>query len=625
MNPSIAPATRDTVRLMMQCSSCGNNFSPSKPDQQMCDECPAALSHPTARQSRRLIGNYSLAHELGAGRFSTSWLAEAPNGGGVILKLLRAYAPDGETTKRFLDEAKRLGQSVLLDHAGLARVLDAGVHVGGSLFLVYESGGEITLADELRGRGRLVTGRSLELCAQLCEALHALHKNGFSHFDIKPANVGVTKDDDGVEQAVLLDGATGHLLLHAGLRETGMMPISTAAYLSPELASGRPADERSDLYSVGVLLYQLVSGRLPFTGHTSESLIESHKSQRPLRLRDVGRRVHGDLEALIQRILSKDPHARFASGNEMAAALRKVAPTADQASDDPGEDDIEDPLQVKFTEPPEPEVAPPPKQRLEIPGQVHPVAMRTEPLPMRAVPVLPLTPPPARASAMAERAAQSAKAQWSFTPLRGTLIAVAVIAFAVIAGAAVAWSMRPHADPPPHAKKKRAPAPIAAADAAAPSDVEAPAQPVAPTGAAPRAAAPMPPAQLSPASAPPAPEPIHAARPAPAPVQTAKAAAPKKSAAIASSSNGNRLMFADAEKLIAKRQAKPAMRTLFFLLDRPNLNGPERAKATRLMAEAESIAGNKDAAIDWYRKYLRVTDDATERARVIRQIQNLNR
>jgi serine/threonine protein kinase len=607
VNPSIAPTTRDTVAPMMQCSSCGNNFSPSKPDQQICDECLAALSHPTASESRPLIGSYSLAHELGAGRFSTSWLAEAPNGGGVILKLLRAYAPDGETTKRFLDEAKRLGQSALLDHAGLARVLDAGVHAGGSLFLVYESGGEITLADELRGRGRLVTGRSLELCAQLCEALHALHKNGFSHFDVKPANVGVTKDDDGVEQAVLLDGATGHLLMHAGLRETGMMPISTAAYLSPELASGRPADERSDLYSVGVLLYQLVSGRLPFTGHTSESLIESHKSQRPLRLRDVGRRVHGDLEALIQRILSKDPHARFASGNEMAAALRKVAPIADQASDDPGEDDIEDPLQVKFTEPPEPEVAPPPKPRLEIPGQVHPVAMRTE-LPMPAVPVRPLTPPPARASAVAERAAQSAKAKPSFTPLRGALIA-----FAVIAVAAVAWSMRPRADPPPHAKKKRAPAPIAAADAAAPSDVEAPAQPVAPTEAAPRAAAPMPPAKLSPANAP------------PAPVQTAKAAAPKKSASIASSSNGNRLMFSDAEKLIAKKRAKPAMRTLFFLLDRPDLNGPERAKATRLMAEAESIAGNKDAAIDWYRKYLRVTDDATERARVIRQIQNLNR
>jgi serine/threonine protein kinase len=601
---------------MMQCSSCGNKFAPSNPDQQICDECHAALAHPTASESRRLIGSYSLAHELGAGRFSTSWLAEAPNGGGVILKLLRAYAPDGETTKRFLDEAKRLSQSSFLDHAGLARVLDAGVHVGGSLFLVYESGGEITLADELRGRGRLVTGRSLELCAQLCEALHALHKNGFSHFDLKPANVGVTKDDDGVEQAVLLDGATGHLLLHAGLRETGMMPISTAAYLSPELASGRPADERSDLYSVGVLLYQLVSGRLPFTGHTSESLIEAHKSQRPLRLRDVGRRVHGDLETLLQRILSKDPHARFASGNEMAAALRKVAPIADQASDDPGEDDIEDPLQVKFTQAPEPEVAPPPKPRLETPGQVHPVPMRTEPLPMSAVPIRPLTPPPARAAAMAERAAQAAKAKPSFTPLRGALIA-----FAVIAIAAVGWSMRPRNDPNPRAKRKRAPAPIAAADAAGSSDPDAAGQPV-PVAEAARPIAPV--VLPQPPSAPLAPAPMHA-QPAPAPAQPAKTGAAKKPAAVASSSSGNRLMFSDAEKLIAKKQAKPAMRTLFFLLDRPELTVPERAKATRMMAEAETIAGNKDAAIDWYRKYLRVTDDAAERARVIRQIQNLNR
>src|ERR1700679_234674 len=136
---------------MNVCQSCGSEFEPSHPDQNLCEPCSALVHPPSAEAPLRKIGSYTLAHELGGGRYATTWLAEASTGGGVILKLLRAYAPDTETTQRFLDEARVVGANLKLDHPTLSRVLDAGVHLGGSLFLVYESGGEQTLADELRG------------------------------------------------------------------------------------------------------------------------------------------------------------------------------------------------------------------------------------------------------------------------------------------------------------------------------------------------------------------------------------------------------------------------------------------------------------------------------------------
>ena len=83
------------------------------------------------------------------------------------------------------------------------------------------------------------------------------------HLDLKPANVGLTRLADGTEQAVLLDVATWHLLQHAGIAEAGPLPLASAAYTSPEQAAGKPVDARSDLYSLGVLLFQLISGRLP--------------------------------------------------------------------------------------------------------------------------------------------------------------------------------------------------------------------------------------------------------------------------------------------------------------------------------------------------------------------------
>jgi hypothetical protein len=248
-----------------------------------------------------------------------------------VVKLLHAYAPDPTTVQRFLGEVHRVAPLPAMEHASVAPLLNGGVQLASALFLVYRSGGDSTLADELRSRGRIVASRALELGAQLAEAFGALHAAGVLHLDLKPSNVGLTRDADGTEHAVLLDAATAHLLARADVRDEGPLPLSTAAYISPEEAGGGVSGPRSDLYSLGALLFQCISGRLPVLGSTAEEMIAAHLEQPPLSLRDVGRKAHPQLEAALGRALSKDPEERFGSGEEMAEALRALLPVADRA------------------------------------------------------------------------------------------------------------------------------------------------------------------------------------------------------------------------------------------------------------------------------------------------------
>ncbi len=581
---------------MIACASCGSEFESADPDELRCADCAALVTTESRPLITRKVADYTLQHELGAGRYATSWLAEGPDGSGVILKLLRAYAPDAETVQRFLDEAKRLCGDEGPTHRGLARLLDAGVHVGGALFLVYESGGETTLADELRGLGRIPAKRALELCAQLGEAIHALHENGLGHFDLKPSNVGLAKEESGAEQAVLLDATTGHLLSHAGLRETLMLPISTVAYLAPEVAAGVDADERADLYSIGVLLYQLLSGRLPVTGHSTDELLDAHRVQRPLRLRDVGRRVHEDLEGLLQRVLDKDPAARFNDGRLFATELRRVAPLADHPTPDQHDDEIEDPLPVTVSAPLEPEVAPPP--------QVSAEAIAAQ-LPRPRIPAR-----PRQRWAATKRIATLPRRLTSAQVVVAVVIGAATL-LSIVAVAIAFWPESPHTP-----RKKKIVAPIARAEPDEGAQAEQ--TPPAALSATPESTAPS----TNPSAASP----------------TATVHAPhKKSAALPGAEHplapepSTEAQFALAQKQLARREPQAAKQTLDGLLSKPAVAAADRERATRMLSGAEAEAqaeharaqGNKPISIDWYRKYLRLTDDAAERARVVREIQAL--
>ncbi|MFN2550248.1 MAG: serine/threonine-protein kinase [Myxococcales bacterium] len=556
---------------MTACANCGAPFTPVVSGQTLCDKCHG-LAHPEPASplQHAEVAGYRLVMELGAGRFAHTWLAEDDQGRPMVLKLLRRYAPDPNTVQRFLAEAQRLAAAPELDHPYVARPVTAGVHLVSAFFLVYQSGGEVTLADELRQRGRVVPPRALEFCAQVAEGLAAAHRVGVLHLDLKPANVGLTKAADGTEQAVVLDVATSHLLLKTGLRDAGPLPLSSAAYMSPEEAAGRTPDARSDIYSLGVVLFQLISGRLPMMGTNVEELLRAHRSHSPLRLRDVGRKVHADLETLIARLLAKDPANRPASGDEVSVLMRAMAPIADVAPMEEGLEEIEDPVPVVEGPRPEPEVMPPPQM---LPPPVDPALERAM---MGEV----SSQPPERAPGIPK---------WApFVPPRWSTIAAAGVALLGLVGFLV---RRP--------------------------------KPALPKAVAPKIAT------ASPVAPPPA-----AAAPAPAPAP-APAAAPVVTAAVAEAiqPSAARLMpvapsryaknFERAQKALWTNQPDSAKSTLKDILKKKSLSTRDRARAFKMMGDAEAKKGHKAAAAGWYKRSLKLFEDPDDREKVSKLLAGL--
>ena len=573
------------------CASCGAPFTPAMAGQTLCDRCQGLLpAEPaTSPMQDSVVAGYRLVHELGAGRFSSSWLGEDPKGVAVVVKLLRSYAPDPGAVQRFIAEAQRLAGSRDLDHPNVAHLLSGGVAIAQSLFLVYESGGEQTLADELRARGRVAPGRALELCAQLAEGLAAMHRVSVLHLDLKPANVSLTRLPDGTEQAVLLDVATAHLLAKSGVRPSMPLPLSTAAYLAPDPAP----DGRADLYSLGVLLYQLISGRLPFMGATADDLLRAHRDHPPLRLRDAGRKVNGELEALLSRLLSKDPGQRFSGGDELAVVMRSLVPIADTAPMEEGPEAPEDPLPVVEAPRPEPEVAaaPPPQ----------PLDPALERALLGEVPVQPAEKLPG-VPAWAPRVWP----EWAPRAAIAAAVAIALLAALLLSrgGARRAAPREPAA-----AKQDAPPVSPAPANQAAVEPVPERADPAGEGAPFPHAgsaseAAPAPRAGSASADAAPPPGATRKQRARPSPFAKD---------------------FDRAQKQLWTGQAPAAETTLQQLLARPHLSRRDQARATRLLGDATAKRGNRAAALDWYRKASKLSDDRADREKIARQIQTLGR
>ncbi len=509
--------------------------------------------------SDTVVAGYRLVHELGAGRFSTSWLGQDPAGAAVVVKLLRSYAPDPGSAQRFIAEAQRLATSRDLDHPNVAHLLSGGVAIAQSLFLVYESGGEQTLADELRARGRVAPARALELCAQVAEGLAAMHKVFVLHLNLKPANIALTRLPDGTEQAVLLDVATAHLLSKSGVRPTLPLPLATAAYLAPEEAP----DGRADLYSVGVLLFQLVSGRLPFMGATAHDLLRAHREQAPLRLRDAGRKVNEEFEALLSRLLSKDPTQRYSGGDELAVVLRSLIPIADKTptEDDAGHDD------------------PPPVAREP---QLDPALERAL---LGEVPPQPIE----KAPGVPDWMPRTWPAWWPRAAIAAAAAAL-LVALALTRKSTTA-AVRP-------SPGSAAPARVDA-DAAAPRDSAAATAPAASA----KVAGPgngLPPVAAEPALVRPVSSADERKRPSPFAKQ-----------------------FDRAQKQLWTGQIPAAEATLHQIFAGPHLARRDRARAAKLMGEAETKRGNRPAALDWYRKATGLYDNAADREKVARKMRAL--
>ncbi|MCV7133854.1 Stk1 family PASTA domain-containing Ser/Thr kinase [Mycobacterium hodleri] len=272
---------------------------------------------------RRFADRYELRELVGVGGMSEVHLArDLRLDRDVAVKVLHAdLADDASVGARFRREAQKTAG---LNHRGIAAVYDTGVGetaTGSPLYIVMEYVDGPTLRDVVRDRGAMTPRRAVSVIADVCEALEFSHRHGVIHRDVKPANIMLTKDgavkvvDFGIARA-LADG-------DGGITRTGAV-MGTAHYLSPEQARGGPVDARSDVYSVGCVLYEMATGQAPFSGDSPVAIVYQHVHQDP----GAPSRRNGDLtpafDAVVAKAMAKDPDERYQSAADMRVDLIRL-------------------------------------------------------------------------------------------------------------------------------------------------------------------------------------------------------------------------------------------------------------------------------------------------------------
>ncbi|MGO8968490.1 MAG: serine/threonine-protein kinase [Myxococcaceae bacterium] len=264
---------------------------------------------------------------LGGGGMGEVYLAEQVSlGRKVALKVLRReVGQQPGMSERFRREARLLSS---VEHPAVVRVIDFGQSEEGTCLVMELAEGE-TLLQALEA-GPLEPERGRRVLVQLAEGLAAIHEKGIIHRDLKPENVVLTPGPRG-EQARLLDFGIARLVEpdpdSRGLSQVGVV-LGTPEYLSPEQAMGAPLDARSDLYSLGVLGYRMLSGQLPFQGPNARDYLLQHVSNVPRPLLELAPQMASqpDLGTVVMRALAKDPNARPQSAAEWVRALEPPRP-----------------------------------------------------------------------------------------------------------------------------------------------------------------------------------------------------------------------------------------------------------------------------------------------------------
>lgn len=280
----------------------------------MSDQPSSAEPRPTVFKER-----YELHRRLARGGMSDVFLArdlllDRP----VAVKVLfPEYAKDPTFVERFRREAQAAAR---LTHGNIVAIYDWGEELG-TYFIAMEYVDGRPLSEAIRAEGPFDAQRAATMTAEVAAALGFAHRNGVVHRDVKPGNVllsgtgQVKVADFGIAQAAV--GGE-----RVNLTQTGAV-MGTATYFSPEQAQGKPVDARSDLYSLGCVLYEMLATRPPFTGDSPVAIAYKHVQEQPPTLSAIGVRVPPALEAIIMKLLHKDPSLRYASADDLRADLRR--------------------------------------------------------------------------------------------------------------------------------------------------------------------------------------------------------------------------------------------------------------------------------------------------------------
>lgn len=274
-------------------------------------------------RSNTRLGPYQLCKIIGRGSSTTVYQAYQPSlHRYVAIKLLHLLDP--ELTLRFEREAQAIAR---LQHPNILPVYDYG-EAGDVRYLVMQYiESSVTLGDRLHEFGAQ-PAVALRLMSGLLGGLSYAHARGVIHRDIKPSNILLPAP----EWPVLADFGIAKLTDMTGQLTRPGQVVGTVAYLAPEQARGAPADERTDVYAAGVVLFELLTGRPPFTGPTPMAVLSQHAYAEPPSLRSINVALPVELELVVQRALAKDPADRPQSAQAMAAELAQLARQIESAA-----------------------------------------------------------------------------------------------------------------------------------------------------------------------------------------------------------------------------------------------------------------------------------------------------
>jgi len=314
----------------MKCPKCNSDNPDTK---EFCGDCGAKLvpardipssstkSLVTARGELTtgsiFAGRYKIVEELGEGGMGKVYkVIDKQLNEEVALKLIRPeIASDKKTVKRFRNEL-RLSRKII--HRNVGRMYEL-MEDKGSLFITMEYVPGQDLEGLIRQSGRLAVGTTISIAKQVCEGLAEAHRLGVIHRDLKSHNILI--DKRGI--ARIVDFGIARSLTGKSLTRVGAM-IGTPEYMSPEQTEAKELDHRSDIYSLGVILYEMVTGQLPFEGDTPLSVAMKHKGEIPTDPKELNPQIPGDLSQLILKCLEKDKENRYQDAEELRLELANI-------------------------------------------------------------------------------------------------------------------------------------------------------------------------------------------------------------------------------------------------------------------------------------------------------------
>jgi serine/threonine protein kinase/Tfp pilus assembly protein PilF len=320
--PKCKSDNTDTARY---CSNCAASLTTADDAQP-----PITKTIETPREElttgSTFAGRYQIIEELGKGGMGNVYKAiDTRINEKIALKLIRPeIASEKKTLERFGNELK-LARKIA--HKNVGKMFDINVEEATHyITMEYVSGQD--LKGFIRQSGQMGVGTAISIAKQICEGLSEAHKVGVIHRDLKPSNIMIDREGE----VRILDFGIARSLKEKGITGAGVM-IGTPEYMSPEQAEAKEVDQRSDIYSVGVILYEMVTGRVPFEGDTALSIAMKHKGEAPKNPKEYNAQMPDDLSRLVLKCLEKDKEKRHQSAGELYPELNNIEkgiPTTDR-------------------------------------------------------------------------------------------------------------------------------------------------------------------------------------------------------------------------------------------------------------------------------------------------------